>query len=107
MSTETVIERTEVEFWTQQDACNPAEAALEARMEMTSAKVMAALFCIFGTCTLLGLLELPDEHRLFWTLAELITSAALYGIMAWAIYLVRQKKASLREMEALLAGAAE
>ena len=107
MSTETVIERTEVEFWTQQDACDPAEAALELRMEMTSAKVMAALFCIFGTCTLLGLIKLPDEHRLFWTLAELITSAALYGIMAWALYLVRQRKSSLREMEAQMRGATD
>jgi len=98
METETE-KRTEVAFWTQQMACDPAEAALELRMEITSATVLAALFFIFGTCTLLGLLELPDEHRLFWTGAEIITSACLFAIMGWAISLVMRRKGSLREME--------
>lgn len=93
-------ERTEAAFWTQQMAVDPAEAALELRMEITSVTVLAALFFVFGVCTLLGLLELPDEHRVFWVWAEIITSALLFGIMAWAISLVVRKKANLRQMEA-------
>jgi len=93
-------ERTEAAFWTQQMAVDPAEAALELRMEITSVTVLAALFFVFGVCTLLGMLELPDEHRVFWAWAEIITSALLFGIMAWAISLVARKKANLREMEA-------
>lgn len=93
-------ERTEAAFWTQQMAVDPAEAALELRMEITSVTVLAALFFVFGVCTLLGLLELPDEHRVFWAWAEIITSALLFGIMAWAISLVVRKKANLRQMEA-------
>jgi len=93
-------ERTEAAFWTQQMAVDPAEAALELRMEITSVTVLAALFFVFGVCTLLGLLELPDEHRVFWAWAEIIASALLFGIMAWAISLVARKKANLRQMEA-------
>lgn len=93
-------ERTEAAFWTQQMAVDPAEAALELRMEITSVTVLAALFFVFGVCTLLGLLELPDEHRVFWAWAEIITSALLFGIMAWAISLVVRRKANLRQMEA-------
>lgn len=93
-------ERTEAAFWTQQMAVDPAEAALELRMEITSVTVLAALFFVFGVCTLLGMLELPDEHRVFWAWAEIITSALLFGIMAWAISLVVRKKANLRQMEA-------
>lgn len=93
-------ERTEAAFWTQQMAVDPAEAALELRMEITSVTVLAVLFFVFGVCTLLGLLELPDEHRVFWAWAEIITSALLFGIMAWAISLVVRKKANLRQMEA-------
>jgi len=93
-------ERTEAAFWTQQMAVDPAEAALELRMEITSVTVLAVLFFVFGVCTLLGMLELPDEHRVFWAWAEIIASALLFGIMAWAISLVARKKANLREMEA-------
>ena len=81
-------------------ACDPAEAALELRMEITSASVLAALFFVFAVCTLLGLFELPDEQRLFWTWTEIITSAILFGIMGWVISLVMKRKASLRQMEA-------
>jgi cytosine/uracil/thiamine/allantoin permease len=93
-------ERTEVAFWTQQMAVDPAEAALELRMEITSTTVLVVLFFVFGVCTLLGLLELPDEHRVFWAWAEIITSAMLFGIMGWAISLVAKRKGNLREMEA-------
>jgi cytosine/uracil/thiamine/allantoin permease len=95
--------RTQVEFWTQQMAVDPAEAALELRMEITSATVLAALFFVFGVCTLLGIFKVPDEHRVFWTWAEIITSALLFGIMAWAISLVAKKRVNLREMEARIA----
>lgn len=91
--------RTEAAFWNQQMAIDPAEATLELRMEITSATVLAVLFFIFGACTLLGLLELPDEDRLFWIWAEIITSASLFAIMVWAISLVLRRKGSLREME--------
>lgn len=101
MATE-LEQRTEVEFWSQQTACDPAEAALELRMEITSGAVLAALFFIFGACTLLGLLQLPEEHRLFWTWAEIIVSILLFGITAGAIAMVSKKRASLREMEAQL-----
>ena len=93
-------QRTEAAFWNQQMAVDPAEAALELRMEITSGTVLAVLFFVFGVCTLLGLLELPDEHKVFWTWAEIITSLLLFGIMGWAISLVRGRKANLREMEA-------
>jgi hypothetical protein len=93
-------ERTSVEFWAEENACDPAEASLELRMEITSAKVLATLFFIFGICTLLGLLDLPAEHRVFWIWAELITACALFSIMAWAILLVSRKGANLREMRA-------
>ena len=49
METETE-KRTDVAFWTQQMACDPAEAALELRMEITSATVLAALF-FYIRCT--------------------------------------------------------
>jgi hypothetical protein len=91
-------ERTQVEFWSTQMAVDPAEAALELRMEITSGTVLAVLFFVFGACTLLGLLELPDEHRAFWTWAEIITSFLLFCIMGWAISLVAKRKANLREM---------
>ena len=93
-------ERTEAAFWTQQMAVDPAEAALELRMEITSSTVLAALFFVFAVCTLLGIFKLPDEHRVFWIWAEIITSALLFAIMAWAISLVAKKRANLREMEA-------
>jgi hypothetical protein len=93
-------ERTEAAFWTHQMAVDPAEAALELRMEITSSTVLAALFFVFALCTLLGIFKLPDEHWLFWIWAEIITSALLFGIMAWQISLVVKKKANLREMEA-------
>lgn len=93
-------QRTEAAFWTQQMAVDPAEAALELRMEITSCTVLAALFFIFGVCTLLGIFKLPDEHLLFWLWAEIITAALLFGIMAWQISLVVKKKASLRQMRA-------
>ena len=95
-------ERTEAAFWMQQSACNPAEAALELRMEITSASVLAALFGVFGLCTLVGLLALPEDHKLFWTWVEIIVSALLFGIMGWAIFLVSKRKGNLREMEAQL-----
>jgi cytosine/uracil/thiamine/allantoin permease len=95
-----IEERTEAAFWTHQMAVDPAEAALELRMEITSSTVLAALFFVFALCTLLGIFELPDEHRLFWIWAEIITSALLLGIMAWLISVVVKKKANLREMEA-------
>ncbi len=93
-------ERTQAAFWTQQMAVDPADAVLELRMEITSATVLAALFSVFGVCTLLGMFKLPDEHRVFWMWAEIITAALLFGIMAWQITVVVMKKANLREMEA-------
>ena len=96
-------EKTEAAFWTQQTACDPAEAALELRMEITSASVLTALFGVFGLCTLLGLLALPEDHRTFWAWTEVIVSAVLFGIMGWAIALVSKRKSNLREMEAQLA----
>jgi hypothetical protein len=95
-------ERTKAAFWTQQMAVDPAEAALELRMEITSATVLAALFFVFGVCTLLGILELPEEHRLFWIWAEIITAVLLFAIMAWSISQVVKKRANLREMQAHL-----
>jgi len=95
--------RTEAAFWMHQTAIDPAEAALELRMEITSATVLAALFGVFALCCLLGLLQLPGDHRTFWIWAEIIVSAILFGIMAWAIALVSRRKARLREMEAQLA----
>ena len=96
-------EKTEAAFWTQQTACDPAEAALELRMEITSAKVLAALFGVFGLCTLLGLFVLPEDNKVFWTWTEIIVSALLFGIMGWTMSMVSRRKTSLREMEARLA----
>ena len=96
-------ERTEAAFWMHQTAVDPAEAALELRMEITSATVLAALFAVFALCTLLGLFVLPEDHKVFWTWAEIIVSALLFGVMGWAIALVSKKKANLRKMEAQLA----
>ncbi|MDH7500672.1 MAG: hypothetical protein QHH30_09865 [candidate division NC10 bacterium] len=95
-------EKTEAAFWTQQTACDPAEAALELRMEITSATVLAALFAVFGLCTLMGLFVLPQDHTTFWAWTEVIVSAVLFGIMGWALRMVSQRKAKLREMEGLL-----
>jgi hypothetical protein len=64
--------------------------------------VLAALFGVFGLCTLLGLLALPEDNRLFWTWVEIIVSALLFGIMGWAISFVSKRKGNLREMEAKL-----
>jgi hypothetical protein len=95
-------EKTEAAFWTQQTACDPAEAALELRMEITSASVLAALFGVFALCTLAGIFVLPQDHTTFWAWVEVIVSALLFGIMGWAIALVSKRKSSLREMEARL-----
>ena len=95
-----IEERTEAAFWTHQMAVDPAEAALELRMEITSSTVLAVLFFVFALCTLLCIFKLPDEHRLFWIWAEIITSALLFAIMAWQVSLVAKKRANLREMEA-------
>jgi hypothetical protein len=96
-------ERTEAAFWMQKTACDPAEAALELRMEITSASVLAALFGVFALCTLLGLFQLPEDNKAFWTGTEIIVSALLFGVMGWAIVLASKRKANLREMEAQLA----
>lgn len=93
-------ERTEAAFWTQQTAVDPAEASLELRMEITSGAVLAALFGVFGLCTLLGLLVLPEDHKVFWTWAEIVVSALLFGIMAVTIAFLSKKKCHLRELEA-------
>jgi len=93
-------ERTEAAFWTEQTAVDPAEAALELRMEITSGIVLAALFGVFAVCTLLGLFVLPEDNKVFWAWTEVIVSALLFGIMGSAIALVSKRKANLREMEA-------
>jgi|GEM_PF-2600735 hypothetical protein len=98
-----VEEKSEAAFWMQQMAVDPAEAALELRMEITSASVLAALFGVFGLCTLAGLTVLPEDHTTFWAWTEVVVSALLFAVMGWALFLVSKKKANLREMEAQIA----
>lgn len=92
-------ERTEIAFWTQQTVCDPAEAALELRMEVTSGLVLVFLFLVFTICTLAALFFLPEEYKAFYAWSEVITAILLLGtaIMTW-VY-VSKKKANLREME--------
>ena len=104
MAKEQEIEkREEVEFWTMKTACDPAEAALELRMEVTSGLVLVFLFLVFTICCIAGLFFLPQEDRSFYTWAEIITAIFLLGIMIVTWVYVSKKKGNLRAMEAQLA----
>ena len=96
-------ERTEVVFWTQQDACDPAEAALELRMEVTSGLVLVFLFVVFTISCIASLFFLPQEDKSFYAWAEVITAVLLAGIVIVTWVYVSKKKGNLREMEAHLA----
>jgi hypothetical protein len=94
--------REEVEFWTMKTACDPAEAALELRMEVTSGLVLVFLFLVFTVCCLAALFFLPTENKTFYAWAEVITAIFLLGITAATWVHVTKKKRNLREMEAHL-----
>ena len=96
-------ERTEVVFWTQQDACDPAEAALELRMEVTSGLVLVFLFLVFTISCIASLFFLPQEDKSFYAWAEVITAVFLAGIAIVTWVYVSKKKGNLRKMEAHLA----
>jgi len=96
-------ERTETAFWTQQDACDPAEAALELRMEVTSGLVLVFLFLVFTISCIASLFFLPQEDKSFYAWAEVITAVLLAGIAIVTWVYVSKKKGNLREMEAHLA----
>jgi hypothetical protein len=96
-------QREEVEFWTQKTACDPAEAALELRMEVTSGLVLVFLFLVFALCCIAGLFFLPQEDKAFYTWAEVITALWLLGVMMATWVYVSKKKGNLRQMEAQLA----
>ncbi len=96
-------QREEVEFWNAKTACDPAEAALELRMEVTSGLVLVFLFLVFIICCIAGLFFLPQEDRGFYAWAEVITAAFLFGVMILTWIYATKKKRSLREMEAQLA----
>ncbi len=93
-------QREEVEFWNVKTACDPAEAALELRMEVTSGLVLVFLFLVFTICCIAGLFFLPQEDRAFYAWAEVITAAFLFGVMVVTWFYTKKKKSSLREMEA-------
>jgi len=96
-------QREEVEFWNVKTACDPAEAALELRMEVTSGMVLVFLFLVFTICCIAGLFFLPQEDRTFYTWAEVITAVFLIGVMIATWVYTTKKKGNLREMEAQLA----
>ena len=94
--------REAVEFWTLQTACDPAEAALELRMEVTSGTVLVFLFLVFAIACIAGLFFLPQEDKSFYAWSEVITAVFLLGIMMVTWIYVSKKKGNLREMEAQL-----
>ncbi len=96
-------QREEVEFWTMKTACDPAEAALELRMEVTSGMVLVFLFLVFTISCIAALFFLPQEDKSFYAWAEVITAIFLLGIMIVTWVYVSKKKGNLREMEAQLA----
>jgi len=96
-------QREEVEFWNVKTACDPAEAALELRMEVTSGMVLVFLFLVFTICCIAGLFFLPQEDKTFYTWAEVITAVFLIGVMIVTWVYTTKKKGNLREMEAQLA----